>query len=265
MESSCVASSGGILRIAPVDEVSVHDEEAHQNEPARGHTIPMVSEGFTGLGRLTGCMRSELAQQEMEMSSVPQGANKYFLLVSEVLDGHCAIFKMPDGMPDIHKPGLGVRMGDAYPSGLRFQRAKEEKGLKIADVIPNALGYLMVSARMKALLERHAGADIEFLRFTLLNHRGRVASEDCYIANVIGAQDCVDMARSEGDASEFNPRRLVFVRRLALDENKITPGARLFRTATVPSIPVVRGDLKDLFEQEGIIEPPRVLWTPEMR
>lgn len=56
VESSCVASSGGILRIAPVDEVSVHDEEAHQNEPARGHTIPMVSEGFTGLGRLTGCM-----------------------------------------------------------------------------------------------------------------------------------------------------------------------------------------------------------------
>ncbi|CAM3567839.1 hypothetical protein G4177_26125 [Corallococcus sp. ZKHCc1 1396] len=189
------------------------------------------------------------------MSSVPQGANKYFLLVSEVLDGYCAIFKMPGGMRDIHKPGLGVRMGDIYPPGLRFQMAKEEKGLKVADVIPNALGYLMVSARMKALLEQHAGGEVEFLRFTLLNHRGRVASEDCYIANLIGTQDCVDMARSEGDASEFNPRRLVFVRRLVLDETKVTPEARLFRTTTVPSIPIIRGDLKDLFEREGVTGP----------
>ncbi|RYZ43105.1 MAG: hypothetical protein EOO71_05080 [Myxococcaceae bacterium] len=177
------------------------------------------------------------------------------MLMSDVLDGYCAIFKRPEGMRDIHKPGLGVRMGDAYPPGLRFQMAKEEKGLKIADIIPNALGYLMVSSRMKGLLEQHAGIEIEFLPFTLLNHRGRVAREDCFIANLIGTQDCVDMARSEGDASEFNPRRLVFVRRLALDENKVAPEAKLFRTTTVPSIPIVRGDLKDLFEKEGVTGP----------
>ncbi|RKG86903.1 hypothetical protein D7V88_17000 [Corallococcus terminator] len=100
-----------------------------------------------------------MAQRELKMSSPPPGTNTYFLLMSEVLDGYCAIFKMPEGMRDIHKPGLGVRMGDAYPPGLRFQMAKEEKGLKIADVIPNALGYLMVSARMKALLVQHGGGE----------------------------------------------------------------------------------------------------------
>nr|WP_147448759.1 hypothetical protein [Corallococcus terminator] len=63
------------------------------------------------------------------------------------------------------------------------------------------------------------------------------------------------MVRSEGDASEFNPRRFVFVRRLVLDENKVTPEARLFRTTTVPSIPLIRGDLKELFEKEGVTGP----------
>lgn len=53
VEGSCAASRAGILRISPLDEVSVYDESAQQTEPARGHTIPMVSEGFTGLGRLT--------------------------------------------------------------------------------------------------------------------------------------------------------------------------------------------------------------------
>ena len=176
----------------------------------------------------------------------------YFILRSEVLDGYCAIFLTPTGMPDIYKPATGVRMGDAYPPGLRFQMAKEEKGLKIADVIPNALGYFMVSARMKNLLEQHSGVEIEFLRFTLINHRGRVASEDCYIANVIGSQDWVDAEKSEGARKAGNSSRFLFLRRLVLDDQKVNPEVRLFRTVAVPRLPIVRQDFKDLMEREGM-------------
>lgn len=170
----------------------------------------------------------------------------------EALKGYCAIFKTPNGMREIHKPAVGVRMGSVFPEGQRFQMAKEEKGLKIGDVIPNAIGYFMVSERMKALLEQHAGAEIEFLRFTLLDHRGRVASEDCYIANVIGTRDCVDLAKSDGDPNELIPGRFTYVRRLVLAEDKVDPRARLFRTSTVPSVIIVRSDLKELFEKEGV-------------
>ncbi|MCY1043640.1 hypothetical protein OV208_20140 [Corallococcus sp. bb12-1] len=187
--------------------------------------------------------------------SVYSVKSSYFILRSEVLDGYCAIFLTPTGMLDIHKPATGVRMGDAYPQGLRFQMAKEEKGLKIADIIPNALGYFMVSARMKALLEQHAGVEIEFLRFTLLNHRGRVAGEDCYIANVIGVQDWVDAEKSDGTRKASNPNRFLFLRRLVLDNDKLDPEIRLFRTVTVPRLPIVRQDFKELLEREGMTGP----------
>lgn len=186
------------------------------------------------------------------MSQSGSEADRYFMLRWEVLDGYCAIFKIPNGMREIHKPAVGVRMGSAFPEGQRFQMAKEEKGLKIGDVIPNAIGYFMVSARMKALLEQHAGVEIEFLRFTLLDHRGRVASEDCYIANVIGTRDCVDLEKSDGDPNQLIPGRFTSVRRLVLAEDKVDPQARLFRTSTVPKVLIVRRDLKELFEKEGV-------------
>ncbi|RJS22585.1 hypothetical protein DRW03_14875 [Corallococcus sp. H22C18031201] len=179
-------------------------------------------------------------------------SSEYFILDWLVLDGYCAIFNIPEGMSKIHKPARGIRMGTEYPDGLRFSMTKQEPGLKIADVIPNALNYFMVTKRMKELLEQHSGAEIEFLRFTLLNHRGRVASEDCYIANVIGTQECVDMQRTEGDLDPLKPERFMYLRRLALSEDKIETSAGVFRSAAVPRLMIVRRALKEQLEKEGI-------------
>ena len=48
---SCAASRAGIVRISDLDELTVHDERTAQSEQARGHIIPWVTAGFTGLGR----------------------------------------------------------------------------------------------------------------------------------------------------------------------------------------------------------------------
>ncbi|RKH07962.1 hypothetical protein D7V97_20890 [Corallococcus sp. CA053C] len=185
--------------------------------------------------------------------------SEYFILEWTVLDGYCAIFSLPEGMPMIHKPARGIRMGSEFPDGLRFSMTKQEPGLKIADVIANAVNYFMVSKRMKELLEQHSGADIEFLRFVLLNHRGRVASEDCYIANVIGMQDCVDMDRSEGDRDALKPERFMYLRRLVLKEDTLAPEVKLFRTSAVPRLMLVRKDLKAQLEKEGVTG---ITWHP---
>ncbi|WP_395848306.1 imm11 family protein [Cystobacter fuscus] len=189
---------------------------------------------------------------EPKMETTGEGMSNYFMLEWDVLDGYCAIFDLPETMPKIHKPARGVRMGSEYPDGLRFRMAKEERGMKIADIIPNAVNYLMVSNRMKGILEQHSGAEIEFLRFVLLNHRGRVASEDCYIANVIGMLDCVDMERSEGDRDALKPDRFMYLRRLVLREDMLDPAAKLFRPTAAPRMMIVRRDLKEQFEKEGV-------------
>ncbi len=178
---------------------------------------------------------------------------RYSIMTHPWDDEFCRIFHYPSGLPEIHKPAEGERMGSEFPTGLEFQMAAEAPGLRVGDVIDNALGYLMVSGRMKALLERHASVDIEFLRFTLLNHKGRLASDDCYIVNIIGTLDCVDLKKTKGhlDPMEDN-KRFMQLRRLFLDERRIPPHANLFRISPMPTVILLRDDLQSILRQSGM-------------
>jgi hypothetical protein len=184
-----------------------------------------------------------------------RGDVSYFIFQDdEAQEEYCHIWRYPKGMPLIHRPSLGMSLGAEYPEGLNFHMAPEVPATRISDVITNTLGYLMVSARLKELLSRHATAEIEFLRFTLLNHKGRVASDECYIVNVIGTRDWADMDRSMG-ARVTTPRgeRLFeHLRRLYLRDELIDPRINIFRISAMPKLILVREDLKSLMESEGI-------------
>ena len=121
------------------------------------------------------------------------------------------------------------------------------------DVIRNAVRYLMISGRVKSLLEEHATAEIEFLRFTLLDHQGQVASDDCYLANVLGTVDCVDMERSEGTVGETRKGvRFERLTRLHLRDEAVDPQRNIFRITPMPAVIVVREDLKAALEDVQI-------------
>jgi hypothetical protein len=105
---------------------------------------------------------------------------------------------------------------------------------------------------MKALLERDATAVIEFLQFSVVNHKGRVAAKDCYIANVIGVQDCVDVDKTEGTRDEFYEDQFRRVERLVLRPSAIDPELNLFRIDRMPSLLIARQDLVDKIAEAGM-------------
>jgi hypothetical protein len=176
----------------------------------------------------------------------------YSILRADAGDRYCAVWDFLDELPDIENPSEGIPAAATFPGGVRFQMAREVSGLLVADVIANALGYLMVSGRGKAFLEAHAGAQIEYLRFTLLNHKARIASEDCYIANVLGTVDCVDRHRTQGDVSAVEPGEYLGISRLVLDDRRIPEHAKLFRIASQPQTLIVRDDLRAAMEAEPL-------------
>src|ERR1700674_2768198 len=102
---------------------------------------------------------------------------EYFVLGRDLNADNCAIYENPGNLPNRHYPSRGIRMGDSYPDGYKFSMSKGMPGIRIPDIINNALGYVMISARLKELLEKHATTEIESLRFTLLNHKRRVTSD----------------------------------------------------------------------------------------
>ncbi|HYO66570.1 MAG TPA: TIGR02270 family protein, partial [Archangium sp.] len=60
--ASCAASRAGLIRISPLEDVQVWDPYEKQLEPSRGHSIPWVTEGFSGLGRLAALATQALVE-----------------------------------------------------------------------------------------------------------------------------------------------------------------------------------------------------------
>src|SRR5438128_11354704 len=85
----------------------------------------------------------------------------------------------------------GVPVAKLIPNNRTLQLDRT-RGAMVPDFIPNALGLLLVSAGLKALLEKHADAAIEFVPVTIRNQRGRQLKETYFIANVLGKVDCLD-------------------------------------------------------------------------
>lgn len=119
----------------------------------------------------------------------------------------------------------------------------EDYGTKLADHVPNTLGFLMVSAKLRELLERHAGAQIEFLPITLRNQRKQLVKKPYFIANLLGSVDCVDMRRSEFSRSAIRKDQVRRFYHLVLDEKRIGPEDKLFRLSESKRTIVAREDL----------------------
>src|SRR5688572_20322221 len=117
----------------------------------------------------------------------------------------CQILKMPGGVKDMLLPSRGKSMDGRYEP-REFRMADAAKGLAVPDAITNAFNFLMASEALKTVLERHvAGAQVEYLPFRLLDHKGRVAVERGYIVNVLGTVDCLDKERSRGVETAIYP------------------------------------------------------------
>jgi hypothetical protein len=177
----------------------------------------------------------------------------YFVFRAAKSDYFCGIERDDPGLDKVlWKIMEGHRVGAGYPAQVTFKMGRGYRGITVGDVIQNRLRYPLGSAKLRGILEREAGAEIEYLPFTLENHKGRTASEDCVVVNVIGSQDCADTARSVGQESLSEPGTYLRLRKLHLDPAKVDPDARIFRVRQFPSLLVIREDLRAVLEGERV-------------
>jgi hypothetical protein len=138
----------------------------------------------------------------------------------------------------------GVSVKSWFPTDTVFQLA-DDYGIKLTDSIPNTLHLLIVSDKLKGILEEKSGAPIEFLPVRIRNHKGRIIPEPYFIANPLGTVECVDRERSKFDTSAIRPDQVFTFFRLALDSARIPPDAKLFRINEQRDLIIVRQDLAD--------------------
>jgi len=168
-------------------------------------------------------------------------------------DRFCALHQQPGSLKNMALPSRGRSVVGLADDLRDYAMSKEAKGLQVADVIRNTFGYLMVTERMKELFEVHGhGGQIEYVRFRVLNHKGRLAADPCFIVNVLGTVDCADRASSKGLETPVYKGELFMADRLVLVESRIPKGVNAFRASLYPRGIWVAGELKRQIAEQGM-------------
>jgi hypothetical protein len=147
----------------------------------------------------------------------------------------------------------GITRLTNWPETASYFMDKERKThIRLEDCLWNVGSLLVVSEKVKNLLETEKLQNNEFLAVNIINHKDRLVKERYFILNQIGLQDCIDLERSEYKENRINPEYFSIVKRLVIDERRIDPDVRLFRMKKYPKIPIVYRSLAQKLIDAGI-------------
>lgn len=168
--------------------------------------------------------------------------------LADVGDGNderlCFFDSVPKGVERYsYRFGKGIELSSKYPPDAKLYMEKKYPGVKLPSYIGNTSGMLLVSRELRETIERHsAGAAIEYLPVTIIDHKRRQYSTDYTIVNPLGTFDCADDKASE---IEYMGDKVVFVHRLVLSTRKLKKAPQLFRPNVWPSKYLFGPDLVD--------------------
>lgn len=163
----------------------------------------------------------------------------------------CSIERRPAGIVKSWRLKKGMPLGGDLPPTAEFQMDKGA-GEWAPDFLDNILSLLMVSAKVRSLLETAGVNDVEYLPFVLLNKKGKAVSRDYCIVNLLGGVDCLNAERSEFDMSAMEPDQIANLYRLNLHLDKIPPDKKLFRLQQMKHEYIIRSDLLSLLTEHGV-------------
>ena len=148
----------------------------------------------------------------------------------------------------------GIRCGDKYPATARIGMNPEWPAIQLGGVVANTSRILVVHEVLKNLIKAAMKPqdEIEFLPLTIINHKGRVASQAYFIVNPIGTLDCLDQKRSKFNIMEDG--RLFRVEKYVLDSTKIAWEPAIFRPKEEPGEYIINGKITTAFKDSGFTD-----------
>lgn len=146
---------------------------------------------------------------------------------------------------------LGERLSPFYPKDARIPMSPEHPGIKLSAMIGNGRSMLIVSSAFKEAIQKHCTNEIEYLPFTLYDHRNRPYSKDYFIINPIGTFDCLDLEASDISWSTKAPKKILRIRKYVLDRAKMQSAPQLFRVDGDPSEYVLGRELaREMYDRK---------------
>jgi hypothetical protein len=156
--------------------------------------------------------------------------------------GFCCLTHLQN-VPRTFDIANGVSREQGFPADAQFQmNPAYPKDVMLPDNFSNLEGFAVVSNRLKTFLEGKEIPAVEYLQVAIVNHKGRLASPDCFILNPLTVQDCIDVSASQVKWNAID-RSILSLNALVLDDTKIDPRFLLFRPAGLLEVILVHRDL----------------------
>ncbi|CAA0100175.1 Uncharacterised protein [BD1-7 clade bacterium] len=121
-----------------------------------------------------------------------------------------------------------------------------ESGIKLSDALPNYGNLMILSKKLKEVLQANSGADLEFYSVKLRDKKHRIIDEPYYLAHLLDKQRCVDMGNSLYQMDSINQTQVDKFGKLVLDQSRLDPGKLIFRLEEAQSTVIVAESLVDL-------------------
>ncbi|MBU8900275.1 hypothetical protein KRR26_32175 [Corallococcus sp. M34] len=176
----------------------------------------------------------------------------YWILKAESADGGI-IDALPKESPTQWKFNAGEPLGRQFPSGGKVSFSDHfPDRRKVYDFVRNTVGVLLVSSRVKQVLDALKVENVEFLPLTMCDHQWNPIAEGYGILNVLGAQDAIDMEKSKYRMSNLVKTDIARMKSLVLTENQIDPKADIFRAKHMMELILVSGRVLEALEKAGV-------------
>ncbi|WNG44328.1 hypothetical protein F0U60_09560 [Archangium minus] len=176
-----------------------------------------------------------------------------YWIISKKMNGGAILDMLPDGSPEEFLFKTGNSLAAEFPRGGAMQFSSLfPQFIKVFDFVTAALPVLVVSSRVKKVLEELRADNCEFLPVVLKDHKGNVASSDHFVLHVLGKQDAIDMERSQYRMGALDEDTIKTVKKLVLAAERIDPKALLFRPSHLTHRFMLHQRLLDGFKAAGL-------------
>jgi hypothetical protein len=172
---------------------------------------------------------------------------------SSTEEGHCELrsaaigsfvkaLERGDVLPEDLSSRLKFRMDDLFPDAIELSDNQV-----VGDQI-------VISGRLKTELQKVLPQDrTQYLRVTILNHKGRVAADDYSILHPREVCDCIDLAASEVKWNRISKDVIRVCKKLVIREELVPSQLQVFRLKHWPAKVLVRKALAARLEKAGYV------------
>lgn len=140
----------------------------------------------------------------------------------------------------------GIPVAPRFPKDAYFEMDERyPKDIALADTLKNLDHMAVISRRVRDFLAQKIRKDVEFLKVSIKNHKGRTEPSEYFVFSPLQIIDCIDKKASTIQWNKINPDMMSAVTNMSLVPGAIPDDLLCFRPRHLEEEVMIRADLAE--------------------